>query len=740
MEGEDRGPHAPGLPPDKWDKNVFENVAVGIAVAELDGRYLIANSAFEKMFGYTEAELQELTPLDLTEGADRTAIQEFLSKLSTGVARQYQVETHARCKNGSRIWVRKTVSRIPAGPGSPGFKFSITENITGSKCGGDELRTQYEILLEVFDRIPLMINFTDEDGRIRLVNREWERILGWSWEEIHGRGIDVFAECYPEPQYRREVMDFIAASRGEWADFKTRLRDGRTIDTTWTVVRLPDGMAVGIGAESTNRSRAEEALRENEQHVQQIANHLREAVWMLDPKSRRVVYVSPAYERIWGRSAGSLYGDRRSSIDAIHPEDRQRVLDALEDEAHIRLPGEMSYRVVRPDGSTRWIRERSFPLRNAAGEVYRFVAVAEDITERKRAEEKLSRTEAYLAESERLSHIGTWAVRIPSREITYWSNEHYRIFGFDPEKGPPPVEAALARIHPEDGAVRETIIRGLSEKKDFELDFRVLRPDGSIRFVHSLGHPVLNGAREMVEFVGTAMDVTERKLAEDALQRSVEQFRALAAWAEGIREEDRTRLARELHDELGQALTAIKMDLKSLIHHPAPHWRERIKKSQDALKLIDEAIQSVQRISTELRPGILDDLGLVAALEWASGGFAARTGIKCIRDLPPGDLAIEPGAATALFRILQEALTNIARHADATEFKVRLAHDGSDLCMEISDNGKGFEEAQTVPGKLLGILGMRERALLLKGHVTIRSSPGKGATITVRIPPRKQAN
>jgi signal transduction histidine kinase len=266
-----------------------------------------------------------------------------------------------------------------------------------------------------------------------------------------------------------------------------------------------------------------------------------------------------------------------------------------------------------------------------------------------------------------------------------------------------------------------------------DLDFRILLPDGAVRHIHSLGHPVVNQAG-VVEFSGKSRDVTERKLAEDALQRSLEQVRALAAKVESVREEERTRLARQIHDDLGQAWTGIKMDLSSLVYRPPASLQERARRSRAILDMIDGVVESVRKIATELRPAILDDLGLAAAVEWAAGEFAARTGMKCALDLPPADLAIDSETATALFRILQEALTNIARHAEATEFSVRLAESDGGLCLEVRDNGKGFHEARLAHGWPPGILGMRERALLLGGRLTIRSSPGEGATVTVWIP------
>ena len=602
--------------PARLGEYIYENSPLGIAVAELDGRFRLANSAYQRMTGYSEAELLEQAPLEMVVEDDRPAALDRLNQLAAGTVRQFQAEKRCRCKDGNVIWVRVTRTRIPAPPELPQYVLAIAEDIT-------------------------------------------------------------------------------------------------------------------------ERKRTEGALREGEQRLLQLAEHICEVLWVVDFKIQRVLYVSPAYERIWGRPCESLYQDMRSFIDAIHPEDRQPFLDGYEDQVRNPRSRETKYRVIRPDGSIRWIQDRSFPVLDAAGEVHRFVGIAEDITKRKRAEERLRRSEAYLAESERLSHIGTWAVNIPSREIAFWSTEHYRIFGFDPEKSPPTVEAALVSIHPEDSAIRETIARSLGEPKDFEMDFRLLLPDGSIRHVNSLGHPVLNDAGELMEFVGMAMDVTERKLVEDDLQHLLAQHRALAARLEGIREEERTRLARELHDELGQSLTAIKMGLSFLCDH-RPQGPERARRWQAVLKLIDDTMLSVQKISTELRPGMLDDLGLVAALESEAREFARRAGTKCALDLPGEDIEMEPGVSTALFRIFQEALTNIARHSQATEFSVRLAEDGGGLRLEVSDNGRGFDPTGLPQTGSLGILGMRERALLLDGRLDIGSSPGGGASVIAWIPRRRK--
>jgi len=211
------------------------------------------------------------------------------------------------------------------------------------------------------------------------------------------------------------------------------------------------------------------------------------------------------------------------------------------------------------------------------------------------------------------------------------------------------------------------------------------------------------------------------------LQQSFGQLRALAARLQTVRDEERQRVAREIHDQLGQALTAIKIDMHSLIY-------KQQREAESLFALIDQTMESVRRISTDLRPAVLDDLGLMEAIEWATQEFQSRTGTKVHLNLPQDDVVVDRELSTALFRILQETLTNVARHANATHVAVRLTREGGSLAMEVHDNGKGISGGQVTAGSSLGILGMRERASMLGGEFSISGAPGEGTSIRVRIP------
>lgn len=229
-----------------------------------------------------------------------------------------------------------------------------------------------------------------------------------------------------------------------------------------------------------------------------------------------------------------------------------------------------------------------------------------------------------------------------------------------------------------------------------------------------------------------ASDLSEMKRAEQELRASSEQLRNLAAHLLSVREEERARISREVHDELGQSLTAVKMDLAWLARRLPRRNGQMLKKIRSTRQLADSIIQSIRRISTELRPAVLD-LGLAAAVEWQVQEFQARSGIQCKVRLLTREV-VASNASTAMFRIFQETLTNVARHAKATRAEVVLQKQRDRLVLLIRDNGRGFDQADPSLSKSLGLLGMRERAAILGGRVNISSAPGKGTTVTAWIP------
>jgi len=357
---------------------------------------------------------------------------------------------------------------------------------------------------------------------------------------------------------------------------------------------------------------------------------------------------------------------------------------------------------------------------------------------------------AHLAEVERLAQIGSWEWDIANDRVT-WSAELYRILGVA-EELEATLAGALELAHPDDRArLRETIERAHRDRMPYECEHRIVRrSDGAVRVVRSRGMVVCDREGRPLRMYGTAQDVTERRQVEatstarfmserrraaDAVAQSEAQLRAFAGKLRSARESERTHIAREIHDELGQALTALKMDLFSLRQSvPEPLRDPLLRKTDQMASLIDQMVDKVRTLASELRPAVLDNLGLSAAVEWAVRQFAQRTGIECALDLPRESLRIDSDRSTDVFRILQEALTNVARHARATRVDVHLRATPGELVLEVHDNGRGISDREIDDPGAFGLLGMRERVLPWGGEVGVRASPQGGTSVTVCIP------
>ncbi|MBW8332057.1 MAG: PAS domain S-box protein [Prolixibacteraceae bacterium] len=362
------------------------------------------------------------------------------------------------------------------------------------------------------------------------------------------------------------------------------------------------------------------------------------------------------------------------------------------------------------------------------------MGVGIDVSERKQAEQALLYSESILTKAQQIAHVGSWEYDYRSNKMKC-SDETFRIFGFDPGGVEPTLDLFYNMVHREDFPLLQ---KGIDNVKEFHIplsvDLRIMLSSREERFIHEQAEMTFNPGGEPVKWVGTVHDITQRKKIEDELQTSLKQLHQLSKYIEQARENERLNIARELHDDLGQALTAVKIDLEIIKQHASDTIVKG--KLEDVKVLVGDTIRTVQRITSQLRPEIIDDLGLEAAIDWYTKEFSQRYGIEVFLDIESG-IPISNDDALPLFRIMQESLTNIARHAQATHIEILLCQQGDFIQFEVTDNGVGITEAKINSKKSFGIMSMKERTASLGGTFKISRRDKFGSKIEILFPIKK---
>jgi PAS domain S-box-containing protein len=494
-----------------------------------------------------------------------------------------------------------------------------------------------------------------------------------------------------------------------------------------------------LQSEVAERTQAEEALHDSRAQLAGIIDSAMDGIITID-EDQRILLFNSAAEEVFLCSSAEAIGQ---PIDRFVPERFHQV-----HREHIRAFGtsEITRRRLTPAlRNVTGIRTNGeeFPIeaaisRSEAGGQKVFTIVLRDITERKRAEQALQASEERVRLLLDSTAEAIYGLDLQGRCI-FCNRTCLRLLGYDDPSDllGRNMHALLHHTHP-DGTpypqeacrIFEAFRRGEGTHADDEV---LWRANGTSFPAEYWSYPVRRG-EEVVGSVVTFLDITERRRAEAEIQSSREQLRELAFHVEAVREGERIRIAREIHDDLGQALTALKVDLARLAAKLPREQPALVESVRVMIGVADAAIHSMRRIATDLRPPVLDDLGLMAALDWQAREFQERTGIACRFTSGVADLPIGPEAATAIFRICQEALTNVTRHACATAVEIRLAADGGTVVMIAQDNGRGITDGERADKKSLGLLGMRERAALLGGEAIIAGRPGEGTTVTLRLP------
>jgi PAS domain S-box-containing protein len=452
-------------------------------------------------------------------------------------------------------------------------------------------------------------------------------------------------------------------------------------------------------------------------------------VFVVDP-DERILHLNTMAARLMGGTPEKLAGQVQGSL---FPPDLARRQSSLI--RQVLRTGEVVQSESQEElrGRTIWIDERLVPLKAPDGRVAAVMGIIRDVSDRVTTRESLSVRESFLRAMLDNFPFMVWLKDVNSRFMAVnkafvrdCGRAHMGEVIGQTDFDLYPRELAQHYVD-DDRSVMES-------KQQIDVEELVVI-QGSTRWCETFKTPVLDQTGKVLGTTGFARDITERKRLHQELRDQREQLRALAAHAESVREDERVRIAREIHDELGQALTCMSMDLAFLEKLlPKGQGSEQATARMTALtEMIRETVKTVRRISSELRPSILDDLGLAAGLEWLGRDFEARTGLTCKISVP-SSLELPPQKGIAIFRMCQEALTNVARHAKATQVSIDLVEGDGQLTLEVHDNGRGINEQELQSHKSFGLLGMRERAVLLGGTATITGRPGKGTSVLVQVP------
>jgi PAS domain S-box-containing protein len=628
------------------------------------------------------------------------------------------------------------------------------------------------------------------------------------------------------------------------------------------LAELAGDLAYGVQALRTRAERAQaaEALSESEERFRQMAENIREALWMVDAGGTKVLYVSPRCEDVWGRRPEAVYEHGLGWSGAVYPGDRDRLLSVLGGGIQ-QKEFETEYRVVWPDGSVHWVRDRTFPIRDHAGEVQRIVGVTEDITERRLAAEALYESEeryrqlfnemnvgcalleanfdeegtpgetrfvevnptfekltghtneSVIGKAMREIFPGTgdhWIERLVGVALTGESvhfeaysvslKKHLDVTSFRPRVGRFAVvftditerrqalealeeaerkyrsifENAMEGIFQatEDGRIltanpamarilgygtTQQFIKEVSNLEQHlyieprhptgfiplvkqqgaisEFETQMRRRDGTVIWVIGSAYAVRDDGGHVLYYEGTLRDITEHKKAEEAL-------RQLSAQLLRAQDDERRRIARELHDSTGQNLAALAMNL-AWINQSSAVWDAKLQAVlKESVDLVKRSLQEIRNFSYLLHPPVLDEYGLSAALQWYVQGFSQRSGIHVDVELPGELPRLSRQAETALFRVVQECLTNVHRHSGSPRAKVCLRQNFRYLTLEVSDEGQGMfavspEHAGAEARVGVGIAGMKERVRELGGQLEI-GSDSRGTTVRASLPLAKE--
>jgi PAS domain S-box-containing protein len=745
-----------------------------------DGLIIETNDSWERLFGYSREEVIGRSSLELGLFANPADRQNIVAQLQEQIF-VHDFEVEIKCKSGK---VRRTsLSVEPIEIDSKPCMLTMIHDISERKRVEEALRENEEKLRVLFEQLPIGVSLLDQNRKVIYDNPALEKMLDLSRDDLlqgrHQNRRYIRSDGTPMPlEEYASMRAFQEQQPVRDVEIGLITESGKTIWTSVSAAPFPvaDRGVVVATLNITERKRAEEALRLSEKTARQTAEQLR----MVNQIAVKITtgldfeqFMQTIYEQcqqigatdaffiaLYDDATGMVsfpfnyrYGERRSvaarnirenpglSGYVIEHCQTLYIPDFNSLPVGITLVDQLRKRNRSFVGVPLLLNERvvgvlsmQFQLQNAYSPEH--IRTLELLATQVAVAIQNSQLYAQVQDERNLANTlidhlpGFFGMVDQQGRLVRWNKYGGTIAGYTPEDFG---DLGLLSVVPVEEQARLTDLlgRGFAGEQVTTIVDLVTKEGGKKASFEGTGTRVQIGNDAYLLIIG--IDVTDRKRAEAELEQSREQLRALTAYLQTAIEEERAKIAREIHDEFGQSMTALKMDLTWLAKR-LPEGGEKIERIHGMTELVDDSIRLMRRIASSLRPGILDDLGLVAAIRWMATGFKERTGISCDMSLPQDDLNLDSALNTTLFRIFQEALTNVSRHAQATVVNVSLQRIDQTVILVIQDNGRGITEAELADPRALGLLGLHERAAQWRGDLTIHGAPGEGTTVTVRIP------